>query len=138
MAARKTHRHSDGSTTGQIGIQDPFQLVRHLARSQSDPRKAVAELVQNALDEQARTITIERRREERDAVLSIVDDGKGVLPELPRRDALEAIARGIGHSRKRNLPFDERMRQAMLGQYGIGILGFWAVGSPGTELEFAL
>jgi HSP90 family molecular chaperone len=38
------------------------------------------------------------------------------------------IAKNIGHSRKRQLSFDERMRQAMLGQYGIGILGFWALG----------
>ncbi|MFN0063168.1 MAG: hypothetical protein ACKVPX_11715 [Myxococcaceae bacterium] len=45
-------RHADGWASGEIGIRDPFQLVRHLARSQSDARKAVAELVQNALDEQ--------------------------------------------------------------------------------------
>jgi hypothetical protein len=29
---------------------DPFDLIRWLARSQSDPRKAVAELVQNSID----------------------------------------------------------------------------------------
>jgi hypothetical protein len=61
-------------------------------------------------------------------VLSILDDGLGVLPELSRKDALTAIATNIGHSRKRQMTFDERMRQAMLGQYGIGLLGFWAVG----------
>jgi len=41
---------------------DPFDLIRWLARSQSDPRKAVAELVQNSIDAQARTVRIERRR----------------------------------------------------------------------------
>ena len=61
-------------------------------------------------------------------MLSILDDGRGVLPDLPRSEALTAIATNIGHSRKRQLSFDERMRQAMLGQYGIGLLGFWAVG----------
>ena len=118
----------DGSAVGSIGVHDPFELIRHLARSQSDPRKAVAELVQNALDEQATHVTIERFREGGDTVLSILDDGLGVLPELPRKDALTTIATNIGHSRKRQLSFDERMRQAMLGQYGIGLLGFWAVG----------
>src|SRR5687768_16884131 len=122
--AKRISRRSDGSTVGQIGVSDPFQLIRHLARSQSDPRKAVAELVQNALDEQARTIVIERRRDRGEAILSIRDDGIGVLPDKPRQEALEAIARGIGQSRKRQMSFDERMRQAMLGQYGIGILGF--------------
>ncbi len=118
----------DGSAVGSIGVHDPFELIRHLARSQSDPRKAVAELVQNALDEQASHVTLERFRDGGEAVLSILDDGAGVLPELPRKDALTTIASNIGHSRKRQLSFDERMRQAMLGQYGIGLLGFWAVG----------
>ena len=39
----------DGSAVGNIGVHDPFELIRHLARSQSDPRKAVAELVQVGL-----------------------------------------------------------------------------------------
>ncbi|MFI5309114.1 MAG: ATP-binding protein, partial [Polyangiales bacterium] len=126
--ARRARQLANGSAVGEIGVHDPFELIRHLARSQSDPRKAVAELVQNALDEQAARITIERLRDQGEAVLSILDDGRGVLPELGRADALAAIATNIGHSRKRQLSFDERMRQAMLGQYGIGLLGFWAVG----------
>lgn len=125
---RRLRQLPDGSAVGNIGVHDPFELIRHLARSQSDPRKAVAELVQNALDEQATHVTLERYREAGEAVLSILDDGLGVLPELPRKDALTTIATNIGHSRKRQLSFDERMRQAMLGQYGIGLLGFWAVG----------
>lgn len=124
----KRVQRSESQTIGQIHVADPFSLIRHLARSQSDPRKAVAELVQNALDEQATRISIERRREQGEVVLSIRDDGIGVLPDLPRRDALETIARNIGKSRKRQLSFDERLRAAMLGQYGIGILGFWAIG----------
>ncbi|MBI5481908.1 MAG: ATP-binding protein [Deltaproteobacteria bacterium] len=125
---RRLRQLPDGSAVGTIGVNDPFDLIRHLARSQSDPRKAVAELVQNALDEQATHVTIERYREGGEALLSILDDGLGVLPDQPRKDALTAIATNIGHSRKRQLSFDERMRQAMLGQYGIGLLGFWAVG----------
>ena len=107
MAKRPVH-NPDGSTSGQIGIRDPFQLVRHLARSQSDPRKAIAELVQNALDEQASKVEVSRRRDHRDAVLSILDNGLGVLPHLPRGEALTTIAKSIGHSRKRQMSFDER------------------------------
>ena len=128
MPSRPLAKPREGVTSGQIGVKDPFQLIRHLARSQSDPRKAVAELVQNALDEQASHVVMERWREAGEALISIRDDGKGVLPEMPRPDALRYIAKNIGHSRKRQLSFDERMRQAMLGQYGIGILGFWALG----------
>lgn len=125
---RRTRQLPDGGTAGEIGVHDPFELVRHLARSQGDPRKAIAELVQNALDEQATKVTIARFKDGGESVLSVLDDGRGVLPELPRAEALTAIARNIGHSRKRQLSFDERMRQAMLGQYGIGLLGFWSVG----------
>jgi hypothetical protein len=126
--AKRPVRHADGGASGEIGIRDPFQLVRHLARSQSDPRKAVAELVQNALDEQATRVELVRRREQREVMLSITDNGQGVLPHLSRPEALETIARSIGQSRKRQLSFDERMRAAMLGQYGIGLLGFWSLG----------
>lgn len=125
---KKTRRHADGSAFGEIGVTDPFQLVRLLARSQSDPRKAVSELVQNALDEQATKIQLVRRKFGRELRLSITDNGRGVLPHLGRAEALETIARSIGHSRKRQMSFDERMRAAMLGQYGIGLLGFWSVG----------
>lgn len=128
LMPRRIRQLPDGSAVGNIGVHDPFELIRHLARSQSDPRKAVAELVQNALDEQASHITLERFRDSGDTVLSVLDDGLGVLPALPRKEALTTIASNIGHSRKRQMSFDERMRQAMLGQYGIGLLGFWAVG----------
>src|SRR5258708_27328313 len=104
--SKRPIKRADGSTSGQIDIRDPFQLVRHLARSQSDPRKAVAELVQNALDEQASKVEVTRRREHRDAVLSILDNGLGVLPHLPRDEALTTIAKRIGHCPRRQMSFD--------------------------------
>jgi hypothetical protein len=49
---------------GQLGMSGPrasqpipFDLIRWLARSQSDPRKAVAELVQSSLNADARRVT---------------------------------------------------------------------------------
>src|SRR5712691_11406752 len=63
---------------------DPFDLVRWLARSQSDPRKAVAELVQNSIDAQAKSIVVERRRLSRAPAIVVTDDGEGVLPQLGR------------------------------------------------------
>jgi hypothetical protein len=107
---------------------DPFDLIRWLARSQSDPRKAVAELVQNSLDANARRVTIERRRVRRCPALVIRDDGEGIVPDLPREEALRAIATNIGHSRKRGLSPRERHDEIVAGKYGIGLLGFWSVG----------
>jgi len=107
---------------------DPFDLIRWLARSQSDPRKAVAELVQNSIDAHARTVRIERRRVRHTPALIIRDDGEGVLPELGREEALSSLVTEIGHSRKRGLSPRERHDQVVAGKYGIGLLGFWSVG----------
>ncbi len=107
---------------------DPFDLIRWLARSQSDPRKAVAELVQNSIDAHARHVSIERRRLRGGPALVVRDDGEGVLPGLGREEALRFIATNIGSSRKRNLSPEERRRLVITGQYGVGLLGFWSIG----------
>jgi len=107
---------------------DPFDLIRWLARSQSDPRKAVAELVQNSIDAKARHVRLHRVRVRRMPALTIRDDGEGVLHELEREEALRTIATNIGCSRKRHLTPLERHAQVVAGKYGIGLLGFWSIG----------
>src|SRR3989449_9294933 len=89
--------------TGRLRAADPFELIRWLARSQTDPRKALAELVQNSLDAGARSVTITRVRERGVTALRVVDDGEGVIPELPRSEALAHVATHSGPSRQRNL-----------------------------------
>jgi len=107
---------------------DPFDLIRWLARSQSDPRKAVAELVQNSIDAHARHIAVSRRRLRGAPALTVRDDGEGVLPGLGREDALRYIATNIGSSRKRSLSPEQRRHLVVTGQYGVGLLGFWSIG----------
>jgi len=108
---------------------DPFDLIRWLARSQSDARKAVAELVQNSIDAGAKTIRIERRRLRNAPALVIWDDGEGVLPALGREEALRYLGTHVGHSHKLGLSPAERHSRVIAGQYGVGLLGFWAIGS---------
>lgn len=114
--------------TVRLKPADPFELIRWLARSQSDPRKAVAELVQNSLDAGARQVAIERLRRGGNVTLVIRDDGEGVVPELSREEALAHIATHIGHSRKLGLDPGERMERVIAGKYGVGLLGFWSIG----------
>jgi hypothetical protein len=111
-----------------LKARDPFELIRWLAYSQPDPRKALAELVQNSLDAGAATVRITRGREESATCLKIFDDGSGVIPEMDRREALQYVATHIGHSRKRHLSPQERLSLMTQGQYGIGLLGFWSLG----------
>jgi hypothetical protein len=113
---------------GRVRVHDPFELIRWLALSQPDPRKALAELVQNSLDANASHIRLTRIREKGRACLKIWDDGEGVIPELDRPDALRYIATHVGHSRKRSLSPQDRLKLMTQGQYGIGLLGFWSLG----------
>lgn len=115
-------------TTGKLRVHDPFELVRWLAFSQPDPRKALAELVQNSLDAGARAVRVTRLRRKGTPMLRIWDDGEGVIPEFDRPEALRYIATHVGHSRKRTLTPKERLELMTQGQYGIGLLGFWSLG----------
>ncbi len=121
-------RRASDVLTGQLRVHDPFELIRWLALSQPDPRKAVAELVQNSLDAGAHSIRLTRVRERGVPMMKIVDDGEGVIPELDRAEALRYIATHVGHSRKRSLSPAQRLQLMTQGQYGIGLLGFWSLG----------
>lgn len=113
---------------GRLKAHDPFELIRWLAFSQTDPRKALAELVQNSLDAGAHAIHVTRFRHKGACCLRITDDGEGVIPEMDRAEALRYVATHIGHSRKRSLSPQERLALMTQGQYGIGLLGFWSLG----------
>ena len=121
---------SGGKNVATVRLKpaDPFELITWLARSQSDPRKAVAELVQNSLDAGASEILVERRRVRGAVTLRVLDDGEGVLPEMERRPALHHLATHIGHSQKMKLDPMERMNRVVAGKYGVGLLGFWSLG----------
>lgn len=127
---RTVPRRSSPRDPSRVRLQpaDAFDLIRWLARSQSDPRKAVAELVQNAIDANARTVVVERRRVRGRASLVVRDDGEGIRPQEAREVALRYIATHIGRSHKRNLSPSERHEQIVAGKYGIGLLGFWSIG----------
>jgi hypothetical protein len=120
-------RRKTPAASVKLRPQNAFDLIRLLARSQSDPRKAVAELVQNSLDAGARRIELTWLNEKGRRVLRIWDDGAGIFPELEREEALRRIATTIGHSHKRHLSPSERRELMILGKYGIGLIGFWSV-----------
>src|SRR5512139_3513639 len=128
MVTRTTRKRS-GTITGTLRPANPFELIRWLARSQNDPRKALAELVQNSLDAGATRIQIVRARERGMTALHVIDDGSGVLPEMSRQEGLAYIATHIGQSRKRNLTVEQRRELMLQGKYGIGLLGFWSIGT---------
>jgi hypothetical protein len=52
-----------GSERGKLRIGDDWNAIHIIALSQSNPLKAIAELVENSIDARAKTIVITRGRE---------------------------------------------------------------------------
>ena len=61
-------------------------------------------------------------------VLGRVDSGPGSESRAPSWIWAPDLAAHVGHSRKLGLSPAERADRVVAGQYGVGLLGFWAVG----------
>lgn len=111
---------------GNLRIGDEWQAITLLARSQPNPLKAVAELVENAIDARATEIVIVRDRIDGIPCLCIVDNGDGLRLRDDGEPDFEYVATHICDSMKRALPAFER--RGVQGEYGIGLLSFWTLG----------
>ena len=114
-------------STGTLRIGDQWNAITILAHSQTHPLKAICELTENALDAGGRRIRIVRRRQRGEFFLEIEDDGRGVAPDAAGDPDFERIATHLCDSMKRHL--DAGGRKGVHGEFGIGLLSFWAVGA---------
>ncbi|MGH9797390.1 MAG: ATP-binding protein, partial [Candidatus Polarisedimenticolia bacterium] len=115
---------------GRLKIGDEWMAIQIIARSQTNPQKAVAELVENSIDAGATRIRIVRGRRRGRVFLGISDDGRGVPLTPEGIPDFDYVATHVCDSLKRRL--DERQRSGVQGEFGIGLLGFWSIG---RELE---
>ncbi len=124
-----------------LKIGNEQNAILLIQQTQTDPQKAVAELVENSIDAKAKRITITRVRKDGELCLIVADDGEGVRPDASGDPDMEYVATHICDSLKRRL--DPKQREGIQGQFGIGILGFAAVGQelilrsrrPGTRTK---
>ena len=115
---------------GKLRIGDHWNAITIIALSQSNPLKAIAELVENAIDAKASTITITRGRENNKHFLAIKDDGQGVPRDESGKPDFRYVATHIGDSIKRRLKAGGAT--GLQGEFGIGLLSFWTVGDELT------
>ena len=115
---------------GKLRIGDHWNAITIIALSQSNPLKAIAEMVENAIDAKASTITITRGRENNKHFLAIKDDGQGVPRDEHGKPDFRYVATHIGDSIKRRLKADGA--KGLQGEFGIGLLSFWTVGDELT------
>ena len=81
--ARSIAKSTGPRSSGNLRIGDHWNAITIIALSQSNPLKAVAELVENSIDARAKTIVITRGKEKGQHYLRVKDDGEGVR----RRDS---------------------------------------------------
>jgi hypothetical protein len=111
---------------GKLRIADHWNAISIIAKSQTNPLKAVAEFVENSIDARAKQIIIVRGKKKGEFYLKISDDGEGIpkdkqgLPDFPR------VATHICDSIKRQ--FKSAGLKGIQGEFGIGLLSFWTVG----------
>jgi hypothetical protein len=113
-----------------LSIGDEPSAIRLIQNSQTDPYKALAELVENAIDAGAHNCVITRKKTKGQHGIYVRDDGHGFPPDDKGTPDFRRAATAICDSIKRRLP--EKDRATIQGQYGIGLLGFAAIGESLT------
>lgn len=124
--ARHSIRTSRPRESGKLRIGDDWNAITIIALSQSNPLKAVAELVENSIDAHAKTIVITRGNEKGQHYLRVTDDGEGVRRNADGEPDFRYVATHVCDSIKRHLK--TQGRQGLQGEFGIGLLSFWTLG----------
>jgi histidine kinase/DNA gyrase B/HSP90-like ATPase len=127
---RKKAAERPSQARGKLRIGDDWNAITIIALSQSNPLKAIAELVENSIDARATIVTITRGREGGRHFLAIRDDGAGVPRDGEGRPDFRYVATHICDSIKRRLKAEGAA--GLQGEFGIGLLSFWTVGDELT------
>ena len=115
---------------GKLRIGNDWNAITIIALSQSNPLKAVAELVENSIDARATIVSITRGRSEGNHYLEIRDDGQGIPRDAEGRPDFRYVATHICDSVKRRLKVEGV--SGLQGEFGIGLLSFWTLGEELT------
>src|SRR5882757_3480356 len=125
--SQKLKSRDSSDQRGKLRIGDDWNAIRIIALSQSNPLKAIAELVENSIDAHAPKITVTRGRERGEHYLAIRDDGDGVPRDANGIPDFRYVATHICDSVKRRLK-SQGTGAGIQGEFGIGLLSFWTVG----------
>jgi len=109
----------------RIRLEAGADLVESLAH-ESDPLRAVLELVWSSLDADAHNVKVDLRRNAADGIegVSVTDDGHGMSPE-----AVESAFHWVGNSWKRTTRVTQQEKRPLHGKFGQGRLRAFALGT---------
>jgi hypothetical protein len=112
--------------TGKLRIADHWNAISIIAKSQTNPLKAVAEFVENSIDARAKQIVIIRGKKKGEFYLKVSDDGEGIPKDKQGLPDFRRVATHICDSIKRQIKSEGI--EGIQGEFGIGLLSFWTVG----------
>src|SRR5258706_9909826 len=90
-------------TSGNLRIGDHWNVITIIALSQSNPLKAIAELVENSIDAKATRVTIIRGKEKGEHYIRIVDNGQGIPKNAEGIPDFKYVATHVCDSLKRSM-----------------------------------
>ncbi|HJP90755.1 MAG TPA: ATP-binding protein [Pyrinomonadaceae bacterium] len=117
---------AERANQGKLRIGNDWNAITIIALSQSNPLKAIAELVENSIDARATNVTIIRGRSEGSHYLEVQDNGQGIPRDEGGRPDFRYVATHICDSVKRRLKVEGAV--GLQGEFGIGLLSFWILG----------
>ena len=115
---------------GKLRIGNDWNAITIIALSQSNPLKAIAELVENSIDARATKVAIIRGRSEGRHYLEVRDNGQGIPRDEDGQPDFRYVATHICDSVKRRLKVEGAA--GLQGEFGIGLLSFWTLGEELT------
>jgi len=122
----RSRRKKKGRNAGKLRIGDNWNAITIIARSQTNPLKAVAEFVENSIDAGARHVEITRGKSRGAFYLKVYDDGEGIPQDEQGMPNFRHVATHICDSIKRQLKACGA--EGIQGEFGIGLLSFWTLG----------
>ncbi|HEX6731272.1 MAG TPA: ATP-binding protein [Pyrinomonadaceae bacterium] len=124
--SQKLESRDHSSKRGKLRIGNDWNAITIIALSQSNPLKAIAELVENSIDARATNISIVRGRSEGRHFLEVRDNGQGIPRDADGRPDFRYVATHICDSVKQKLKLEGVA--GLQGEFGIGLLSFWTLG----------
>lgn len=124
--SQKVESRDHSSKRGKLRIGNDWNAITIIALSQSNPLKAIAELVENSIDARATNISIVRGRSEGRHFLEVRDNGQGIPRDADGRPDFRYVATHICDSVKQKLKLEGVA--GLQGEFGIGLLSFWTLG----------
>src|SRR5205823_7030068 len=128
--SQKVESRARSGQRGKLRIGNDWNAITIIALSQSNPLKAIAELVENSIDARATSVTIIRGRSEGRHYLEVRDNGQGIPRDAKGRPDFRYVATHICDSVKRRLKVEGAA--GLQGEFGIGLLSFWTLGEELT------